>query len=59
MLLKTATPDGAKLAMTLGRLLDIKDEAHYGVIHVSTRKANDSVRWAGLLVNRASEELER
>ena len=59
LLLKTATPDGAKLATTLGRLLDIKDEAHYGVIHVSTRKANDAVRWAGLLVNRASEEVER
>jgi hypothetical protein len=54
-----ATPDGAKLSTTLGRLLDIKDEAHYGVIHVSTRKANDAVRWANLLVNRAGEEVER
>lgn len=58
-LLKTATPDGAKLSTTLGRLLDVKDEAHYGVIHVSTRKAKDSVRWATDLVSRAAEEVER
>jgi hypothetical protein len=38
-LLKTAVPDGTKLAATLGRLLDLKDEAHYGVILVSSRKS--------------------
>lgn len=58
-LLKTAVPDGAKLALTLGRLLDLKDEAHYGVILVSSRKANNSLRWAKILVVRAGDEVER
>ena len=58
-LLKEATPDGKKLASTLLRLIDIKDEAHYGLLVVPPRKARDAVRWAHLLVDRASEELER
>lgn len=58
-LLKTAVPDGAKLAATLARLLDIKDESHYGMIVVSARKARDALRWAEILVVRAQEELER
>ena len=58
-LLKSAVPDGAKLASTLGRLLDVKDEAHYGVVLVSSRKASDALRWATILVLRAVEEVER
>jgi hypothetical protein len=58
-LLRTATPDGASLATTLLRLLDIKDEAHYGVIVVVPRRARDAVRWATRLVDRAAEETER
>ena len=58
-LLKTAVPDGAKLALTLGRLLDVKDEAHYGAILVSSRKASDALRWAKLVVDRAGDEVER
>lgn len=58
-LLAQATPDGAKLANTLRRLIDIKDSAHYGVIVVEPRKARDAVRWAKLIVERAREELER
>jgi hypothetical protein len=58
-LLKTAVPDGTKLSLTLGRLLDLKDEAHYGVILVSSRKTNDSLRWARILVQRAGNEVER
>jgi hypothetical protein len=57
-LLERATPDGKKLAATL-RLIDIKDEAHYGLILVSPRRARDAVRWAAQLVTRATEELER
>jgi len=57
-LLRTTTPDGASLATTLLRLLDIKDEAHYGVI-VVPRRARDAVRWATRLVDRAAEETER
>lgn len=58
-MLEKATPDGPKLAATLRRLIDIKDEAHYGVKVVSAGKARDAVRWAGQLVGRAREELER
>lgn len=58
-LLEQATPDGKKLAKTFLRLVDIKDEAHYGLLLVAPRKARDAVRWASQLVDRASEELER
>ena len=58
-LLKSATPDGPRLATALARLLDLKDEAHYGVMVVSSRKAQDAVRWAKTLVERAIEEVER
>lgn len=58
-LLQEATPDGKKLANTFLRLVDIKDEAHYGLIIVAPRKARDAVRWARQLVDRAGEELER
>lgn len=58
-LLKQSTPDGAKLASTFLRLLDVKDEAHYGVIVVSASRARNTVRWARQLVDRAREEVER
>ena len=38
-LLRTATPDGASLAKTFLRLLDLKDEAHYGVMVVAAQGA--------------------
>ena len=58
-LLRDATPDGGKLAMTFLRLIDIKDEAHYGLIVVAPRKARDAVRWSRQLVDRARDEVER
>lgn len=58
-LLRTATPDGPKLATVLGRLLSLKDAAHYGVPVVSARKATDARKWADQLVERAREETER
>lgn len=58
-LLEQATPDGKKLAATFLRLIDIKDEAHYGLILVTPRRARDAVRWATQLVARAAEEIER
>ena len=57
-LIRQATPDGAQLASTLLRLLDLKDEAHYGVIAVAPRKARDACRWARRLVERAQEVIE-
>lgn len=58
-LLRRATPDGPELAITLLRLLDLKDEAHYGVMVVAARKARDAHRWAARLVDRAAQEAER
>jgi hypothetical protein len=58
-LLRRATPDGPELAVTLLRLLDLKDEAHYGVLVVAARKARDAHRWAARLVERAAQEAER
>jgi hypothetical protein len=58
-LLRKATPDGPKLAAILGRLLSLKDAAHYGVPVVSARKATDAKKWAAHLVERAGEEAER
>lgn len=58
-LLRRATPDGPELAITLLRLLDLKDEAHYGVMVVAARKARDAHRRAARLVDRATQEAER
>lgn len=55
-ILRQATPDGSDLAKLLLRLLDLKDEAHYGVMVVASRKARDALRWAARLVERAEEE---
>lgn len=58
-LLVGATPDGRALGNLLARLLDVKDEAHYGVSVVSATKARSAVRAAARLVARSAEELER
>lgn len=57
-LLAEATPDGRRLAATFKRLIDLKDEAHYGVTLLSSTKARNAVGWAQILVSRANEELE-
>lgn len=46
-LLRQATPDGARLAATFRRLIDIKDEAHYGLTIVSVQRARGAVGAAG------------
>ena len=58
-LLRAAVPDGKGLAMKLARLLDMKDEVHYGIYFVSGRKAADAIRAARVLVDRAKTEVER
>lgn len=58
-LLRQATPDGAELANYLGRLLSVKNAAHYGVQVVSARNATDATKWAARLVERARQETER
>lgn len=58
-LLREATPDGKKLAATFLRLVDVKDEAHYGLTIVEAAKARRAVNWARRLVERAETELQR
>ena len=58
-LLQSATPDGKALATTFSRLIDLKDQAHYGVSIVSAPTARKAVQWALRLTTRAQEESER
>lgn len=58
-LLSGAVPDGPALAARLVRLLEIKDQAHYGVVVVAPSKARNAVKWAAALLGRARQEVER
>lgn len=58
-LLERAVHDGAALSPKFLRLMDLKDEAHYGLSVVAPRKASDAARWARQLVDRARDEVER
>ncbi len=58
-LLRSAVPDGKQLSMKLGRLLDLKAEACYGIFFVSVRKASGAVRLVRILVERAQIEVQR
>lgn len=58
-LLEQAVTGGRALAQTFLRLIDMKDEAHYGVFVVASRRARDAVKWARRLVDAAQQEVER
>jgi hypothetical protein len=58
-LLEQAVANGRSLAQTFLRLIDMKDEAHYGVFVVAPRRARDAVKWARRLVEAAQAEVER
>lgn len=49
--------EGTKLSNALGRLLDIKDGAHYGVVFVAAQTARAALRHARVLVDGAGEVL--
>jgi len=51
--------DGAKLANALGRLLDIKDGAHYGAVFIGNQTAKAALRQAKVLVEGAEVVLRR
>lgn len=44
---------GAEMGKDLGRLLDLRDNAHYGVLYVSEAKARQAVKWAQRLIQAA------
>lgn len=56
-LLSSVLPDGAAMARDLGRLLDRKDDAHYGVLTVAVGDERRMVEWAGRLLEGARAAL--
>lgn len=57
-LLASIEPGGARMAKDLQRLLDRKDNAHYGVIHVATGEERKMVEWASRLLMSAQAAIE-
>lgn len=55
----TVSPGGPRAAKSLDRLLDLKDTAHYGVIHVSGADLKSALRHADGLVTFARGVLRR
>lgn len=58
-LVGTVRPHGTQLARDLKRLLDRKDNAHYGAISISATEAADMLGWARRMVTAAGEVLAR
>lgn len=56
-LVTQAGPDGTTLARALGRLLDIKDNAHYGMIYVGPQQSRAAIRHARTLIDGATRLL--
>ncbi len=53
----TLVPEGPDMAKELGRLLDVKDSADYGVLVVSAKEAMKAVEQARRMVDRATTAL--
>jgi hypothetical protein len=58
-LLGQVTPGGKTAAKSLERLLNLKDEAHYGLFDVGGNALKASLRQAGQLADFADEVLRR
>lgn len=52
-------PDGADAAKALGRLLSLKDQAHYGLFDIAGKDLQAALRQAGALVTFAAGVLRR
>jgi hypothetical protein len=52
-LVRTVVPNGPAMANDLDRLLDLKDNAHYGVLGVSHKEARSAVEQARRIVEAA------
>jgi hypothetical protein len=57
-LVRDVIPHGQDIAKDLHRLLDLKDNAHYGILGVSDAEARRAVDWARRTTDRAREVLE-
>lgn len=58
-LVRTITPDGAKLARDLHTVLGVKDSAHYGSVFLSPATLKTTVRVATRLVEAAENAINR
>jgi hypothetical protein len=58
-LLEQVTPGGKAAAKSLERLLNLKDEAHYGLFDVGGQDLKSALRQASALVEFAAEVLHR
>jgi hypothetical protein len=56
-LLEQVDSVGPAMARDLGRLLAVKDDAHYGLLHVSGQRASTALRQSRRLVEAAEESL--
>jgi hypothetical protein len=54
-LLREIHPDGPRMAKALLGLIDLKDTAHYGLIHVTRRQLAASLRRASSLVELSAQ----
>jgi hypothetical protein len=58
-LVEQITPGGRQAAAALNRLLNLKDEAQYGMFDVSAKDLKSALRQAALLVQFAEKTLRR
>ena len=58
-LLGDVSPNGDTAAKHLDRLLDLKDSAHYGVVHLPGTELRSAMRQARALVEFAESRLRR
>lgn len=56
-LLSQIATTGKDMAKDLGRLISIKDDAHYGLLDVSTQRATTALKQARRLVDTASQHI--
>ena len=56
-LLEQVTPDGKTMARDLDRLLAVKDDAHYGFLHLNTQRATAALRQARRLVDAVTKHV--
>lgn len=56
-LLRTVAPDGPDMARDLERLLAIKDDAHYGLLDISSQRATSALRQARRLLAAAEKHV--
>ena len=54
-LLRTVQPHGEQMAKDLARLLQLKDNAQYGILAVAPSTASDAVKWAARMVQLCRE----